>query len=201
LNRLCVKLIGVVSRSYRLGRRQAEVDRTRARILAAAGELVAELGPSSGLGKVAARAGVSRITVYNQFGSKARLLDALTARAGTLPHEPSAGEPGDPAGDLTRRIEHACAAWAENPNLYRQLAGAGHHDRHAALDRELAARLAAHDLLRPGCSIKEAEDVIGILTSFPVFDRLHRGGRRSASGVAEILLRMASIVMTPPHPV
>ena len=191
----------MVSRSYRLGRRQADVDRTRARILAAAGELVAELGPSSGLGKVAARAGVSRITVYNQFGSKARLLDALTAWAGILPHDPSAGEPGDPAGDLTRRIEHACAAWAENPDLYRQLAGAGRHDRHAALDRELAARLAAHDLLRPGCSIKEAEDVIGILTSFPVFDRLHQGGRRSASGVAEILLRMASIVMTPPHPV
>lgn len=191
----------MVSRSYRLGRRQAEVDRTRARILAAAGELIAELGPSSGLGKIAARAGVSRITVYNQFGSKARLLDALTARAGILARDPSAGEPGDPAGDLTRRIEHACAAWAENPDLNRQLEGAGHHDRHAALDRELAVRLAAHDLLRPGCSIKEAEDVIGILTSFPVFDRLHQGGRRSASGVAEILLRMASIVMTPPPPV
>jgi len=188
----------MVSRSYRLGRRQAEVDRTRARILAAAGELVAEFGPSSGLGKVAARAGVSRVTVYNQFGSKARLLDALTARAGILPQNPSAGEPGDPAGDLTRRIEHACAAWAENPDLYRQLAGAGRHDSHAAPDRELAARLAAHDLLRPGCSIKEAEDVIGILTSFPVFDRLHQGGRRSASSVAEILLRMAAIVMTPP---
>jgi hypothetical protein len=34
--------------------------------------------------------------------------------------------------------------------------------------------------------------VIGILTSFPVFDRLHKEGRRSPSAVAEILLRMAS---------
>jgi AcrR family transcriptional regulator len=183
-----------------MGRRQAEVDRTRARILAAAGELVAELGTSSSLNKVAQRAGVSRITVYNQFGSKARLLDALTARAAIVPQGPPPAQPGDPAGDLKRRIEQASAAWAENPDLYRQLAGGGRNEGHAALDHELAVSLAAHDRLRPGCSIKEAEDVIGILTSFPVFDRLHRGGRRSASGVAEILLRMASIVMAPPPP-
>jgi AcrR family transcriptional regulator len=201
LNRLFVNLIWMTRHAYRLGRRQAEVDRTRARILAAAGELVAELGPSSSLGKVAERAGVSRVTVYNQFGSKARLLDALTAKAGIVSQGPPPGEPGDPAGDLTRRIEHACAAWAENPDLYRQLAAAGRHDPHSALDHELALRLAAQDRLRPGCSIKEAEDVIGILTSFPVFDRLHQRGRRSASGVAEILLRMASIVMTALPPV
>jgi hypothetical protein len=34
--------------------------------------------------------------------------------------------------------------------------------------------------------------VIGILTSFAVFDRLHKGGRRSPSAVAEILMRMTS---------
>jgi hypothetical protein len=55
----------------------------------------------------------------------------------------------------------------------------------------LAERLATHDQLRPGCSVKEAADVIGILTSFAVFDRLHQGGRRSTSAVAEILMRMA----------
>jgi hypothetical protein len=60
-----------------------------------------------------------------------------------------------------------------------------------APDHALAERLAAHDKIRPGCSLKEAEDVIGILTSFAVFDRLHKGGRRSPSAVAEILMRMA----------
>src|SRR5258708_6699800 len=94
----------------------------------------------------------------------------------------------DPADDLRRRIEQACAAWAANPRLYRQLAGRDRPDH----DHALAERLAAADRLRPGCSIKEAEDVIGILTSFPVFDRLHKEGRRTPSVVAQILLRMAS---------
>ncbi len=190
----------MAARAYRLGpRRQAELTRTRSSILAAARELVSEHGPDSSVGKVAERAGVSRITIYNQFGSKAGLLEALSAETGPPPPGTPAAEPGaDPADDLRRRIEQASAAWAANPRLYRQLAGralgaaglvSGAHPDH---DHALAERLAAADRLRPGCSIKEAEDVIGILTSFPVFDRLHKEGRRSPSAVAEILLRMAS---------
>ena len=188
----------MASRAYRLGlRRQAEVGRTRSSILAAARELVSEHGPDSSVGKVAERAGVSRITIYNQFGSKAGLLAALSTEAGLPPAGTPAVDPGvepgaDPADDLRRRIEQACAAWAANPRLYRQLAGRDRPDH----DHALAERLAAADRLRPGCSIKEAEDVIGILTSFPVFDRLHKEGRRSASAVAEILLRMASGTVT-----
>jgi AcrR family transcriptional regulator len=193
-------------REYRLGRRQAEVDRTRSRILAAARSLVSELGPESSLGKVAARAGVSRITVYNQFGSKAGLLQALAAEAGRPPAGTATREAAaDPLEDLKLRIERACAAWAADPRLHRQLEGralgaagvalgaAGMLSRQSSDDdHALAERLAAYDRLRPGCSIKEAEDVIGILTSFPVFDRLHKEGRRSTTAVAEILLRMAS---------
>jgi AcrR family transcriptional regulator len=201
----------MASRGYRLGpRRQAEVDRTRSSILAAARELVSEHGPESSVGKVAQRAGVSRITIYNQFGSKAGLLEALFAEAGPPPGAaPGVESVADPADDLRRRIEQACAAWAANPRLYRQLAGRAPGAAGLALgaagpasrdrpdhDHALAERLAAADRLRPGCSIKEAEDVIGILTSFPVFDRLHKEGRRSASAVAEILLRMASGTVT-----
>jgi AcrR family transcriptional regulator len=182
----------MAAREYRLGRRQAEVDRTRSRILAAARALVSDLGPESSLGKVAARAGVSRITVYNQFGSKAGLLEALSAEAGP-PHGRVAPEKtaGDPADELKLRIEQACAVWAADPRLHRQLAGRPQSEP-SDHDHSLAERLAAYDRLRPGCSIKEAEDVIGILTSFPAFDRLHKEGRRSTSAVAEILLRMAS---------
>ena len=186
-------------REYRLGRRQAEVDRTRSRILAAARFLVSERGPESSLGKVAARAGVSRITVYNQFGSKAGLLRALAAEAGRPPAGAAPGEAAaDPLEDLKLRIERACAGWAADPRLHRQLEGralgaAGVASRKSSDDdHALAERLAAHDRLRPGCSIKEAEDVISILTSFPAFDRLHKEGRRSTPAVAEILLRMAS---------
>jgi AcrR family transcriptional regulator len=191
----------MAAREYRLGRRQAEVDRTRYRILAAARELVSELGPESSVGKVAHRAGVSRITIYNQFRSKAGLLEALSAEVGRPPAESVRGETAsDPGEDLKLRIEHACAAWAADPRLHRQLVGRalGAAAVRSDSDHALAERLAAGDCLRPGCSIKEAEDVIGILTSFPVFDGLHKGGRRSVTAVAEILLRMASGCITAP---
>ena len=167
------------TRGYRLGRRRTEIESTRSGILAAARQLVAEFGPESSVGKIAERAGVSRITIYNQFGSKAKLLEALAAQLAPSRGEPADGVVADPSEELRRRLEHASAGWAADPDLYRQLQGhrRGHLDA-SDLDRTLAERLAASDRLRPGCSIKEAEDVIAILTSFPVFDRLHKGGRR-----------------------
>jgi AcrR family transcriptional regulator len=190
-----------MARLYRLGKRQPEVDRTRSAILSAARQVVTELGAGSSMGKVAERAGVSRITVYNQFGSRARLLDALAARPGSgQQREEPLGRSGlDATGNLKLRVELACAAWAADPALYRQLQGRRRElDDQSDENRALAESLAAHDRLRPGCSIKEAEDVIGILTSFPAFDRLHKGGRRSPSAVAEILVGMASGFMRHP---
>lgn len=185
----------MAARNYRLGRRAVEKERTRARILEAARRLVVEAGPETGVGQVADLAGVSRITVYNQFGSKAGLLDALSPDLGRgFQALPEAG--ADPAADLWRRIEQACAAWAADPLLYRRLGPQREAGRSEA-DQALAGSLAAHDRLRPGCSIREAADVIGILTSFPAFDRLHGQGRRSPSAVAEILHRMASGIMAP----
>lgn len=184
-------------REYRLGRRAPGIERTRARILGAARRLVAEFGPETSVGKVAELAEVSRITVYNQFGSKARLLEALSADLGPTSRGMPAETADDPDGELRRRIELACTAWAADPVLYRQLSGRRGDTGQSDPDRALAETLALHDRLRPGCSIKEAEDVIGILTSFPAFDRLHKGGRRSPSAVAEILLRMASGFLTP----
>ena len=177
-----------------MGRRQAEIERTRSAILSAARELVAEHGPASSIGKVAQRAGVSRITVYNQFGSKEGLLDALAARVAPRSGNPPTAQAGsDPRDELRRRIEHACSAWSADPSLYRRLdAHRQWQDEESGYDHALAERLASHDQLRPGCSLREAEDVIGILTSFAVFDRLHKGGRRSPTAVAEILMRMAN---------
>ena len=182
-------------RPYRLGRRQSEIDRTRSAILAASRELVAEHGPAASMGMVAERAGVSRVTVYNQFGSKERLLEALAAGIST--RSDSAQEPSsNPRNELRRLIGQSCIAWSSDPGLYRRL---DDHRRWKSeeSDRDLAERLASHDQLRPGCSLKEAEDVIGILSSFAVFDRLHKDGRRSPSAVAEILMRMAGEFLAP----
>src|ERR671939_1455948 len=66
-------------RPYRLGRRQEAAEETRARIIAAARELLSAAGGVSGftIDSVARQAGVARMTVYHQFGSKQGLLEAL----------------------------------------------------------------------------------------------------------------------------
>jgi AcrR family transcriptional regulator len=184
-------------RSYRLGRREEAVQRTRAAILTAARDQLASRD-TAGLsaGAVARQAGVSRITVYNQFGSRAGLLREVAAAARLERPILPAAEPADPYEELRRRIAHACSMWAADPALFRGLpAEATAEFETPGEDRILAEQLAASGHLRPGCSLKEAEDVIGAVTSFPVFDRLHKDGRRTTAGVGEILLRMARAIL------
>lgn len=169
--------------------------RTRTSILAAARELVAAASNRQPtVGEVARKAGVSRLSVYHHFGSHAGLLEALAAEARSMP-EVSAGTGA--LDQLRTRIRQTCEHWARDPALFRRLPGAtelGPSD----LERELAQRLAVEDRLRPGCSLREAEDVIAVVTSFATFDRLHQGGRRPAGSVAEILGRMAGAILRSP---
>lgn len=180
----------VVKRPYRLGKREASIDRTRESILRAAHDEVAA-GQAMSFGRVARKAGVSRITVYNQFGSKAGLLQALSAQMVAPPRELPAGASAREL--LERRISAVCSAWASHASLFRHLPQS---ESDKSLNRQLAERLAASDQLRPGCSIKEAEDVIATLTSFETFDRLYKDGRRAPAAVAEILTRMASGILS-----
>lgn len=190
LNILFVKVMNVEKRPYRLGKRQDLAERTRASILRAAHDEVSA-GAALSVGRVARKAGVSRITVYNQFGSKDGLLDALRPRLPDV--EQQAG--GDARTELRERISRACSAWASHASLIRHLPKTDQEEE-SGPSRRLAERLAAADALRPGCSIKEAEDVIGALTSFEVFDRLYNDGRRSAAAVAEILLRLTAGILS-----
>ena len=172
-----------MARKYRLGRRQVSVDTTAARIVAAAGlELMQTPAGALSLGAVARRAGVTRATVYNRFGSRQGLIAALTPNPGAFPS--MAGDPRDAVHDF---LASRCAHWATNPALYRHLPATEEGEN----PRRLAEHLGALDALRPGCSLKEAQDVLAMLGSFLTFDRLHKDGRRSASAVAEILMRLA----------
>lgn len=176
-----------MGRPYRLGRRQVAVDETATRILAAARRLV-EAAPSSGLriGEVAREAGVTRATVYNRFRSRAGLI-------GTLAPPMVEPEPDrrDPREAVRLFLAAACARWAVNPSLHRHLPIADGTES----PRRLAEDLTAADALRPGCSLREAEDVLGALASFAIFDRLHHDGRRPPAAVAEILFRLAGGIL------
>jgi AcrR family transcriptional regulator len=179
----------VAQRPYRLGKRQAFADQTRASILRAAQEQVAA-GEGLSVGRVARKAGVSRITVYNQFGSRSGLLEAVSALVPAPTDELPAGVGAREL--LERRIAAACSTWAANASLVRHLPRSS---RDESLNRPLAERLGASDQLRAGCSIKEAEDVIGTLTTFETFDKLYKDGRRSPAAVTEILMRLASGIL------
>ena len=184
-----VKLMAM-TRTYRLGRRQTAIDRTLRTILAAARELVAEQPAAAvSVASIARRAGVSRITVYNRFGPRAAVLGALAP-----PRTVLAPRVEDPHEALRAFLHAATAAWSAYPGLYRHLPAVQHSTEPDEV-RALVERLAASDALRPGCSLREAEDVIGALSSFAVFDRLYRDGRRPASAVADVLMRLASGIL------
>jgi AcrR family transcriptional regulator len=184
----------MATRSYRLGKRQEAADRTHAAILTAARDLVAAGELPLSAGAVARRAGVSRLTLYNRFGSKAGLLSEVAAGARSK-NQPQR-TPADARTELRRRIADSCTMWASDPALFRRLPAAANVEIEAPNDdRVLAERLALSDQLRPGCSLKEAEDVITALTSFSVFDRLHKDGRRSPAAVTDILMRLAAAIL------
>ena len=104
--------------------------------------------------------------------------------------------PADARGRLRQRITASCALWASNPGLFRHLPPVGDLEfEKRAGDRALAELLAAGDELRPGCSLKEAEDLMGAISSFEVFDRLYKDGRRPQTAVVEILMRLASTIL------
>ena len=135
------------------------------------------------MGAIAGLAGVSRLSVYHHFGSRDGVLAAVAGEVHAA--KPAAG------ADLRTCIASSVAHWATDPALFRRV------PQPLAAMHELATRLAAEDRLRPGCSLKEAEDVIAVLTSFAAFDRLYQDGRRPTATVIEILMRMAGSILNP----
>src|SRR2546430_780514 len=104
-------------RPYRLGRRRPAAQRTRARVLRAARELLtarAGAEPFS-VDAVARRAGVARMTVYHQFGSRRGLLEALFdsfAAGGELPaHLAAAFQRPDPLDSLADVVAAFARFW------------------------------------------------------------------------------------------
>jgi AcrR family transcriptional regulator len=119
--------------------RQAAAEETRSRVIAAARELISAPG---GIGAftidaVAAQAGVARMTVYHQFGSKTGLIEAVfdslaIVRRGV--RQLVAGLAlSDPAETLAAFVRTFADVWQEDRLVIRRLAGL------AALDPEFAA--------------------------------------------------------------
>jgi len=194
-------------RTYRLGRRQAGADRTRARILEAARLTLADAdGPTTfSIDSVGRRAGVARMTVYYQFGSRRGLLEALfddLAERGHMDRLPQAFGQADPADALRDFVAAFGRFWATDRLTLRRLRSL------AALDPELAGALRARDErrrhglrvivhrlaeARGGPAQPDQEDVVSLLfalTGFEYFDAL-AGPDRSPEEVAPLVVRAA----------
>jgi len=179
-------------RPYRLGKRQEAQDLSRERVLDGAREALLDQGASTfTMEGVARRAGVSRQTVYNLFGSKGALLHALlerSARGSAIADLPRAFQNPDPLAGLTDFIRIFARFWVGGADLTRRIRGM------AALDPELgeAMRTLQERRLggirglvgriqarygRPDATVAaEVVPTLFMLTSFECYDTLRQNG-------------------------
>src|SRR5712675_2383224 len=104
-------------RAYVSSVRTAAAAETRDRVIDAAAKVLRDdtSVSSFSLDGVAKAAGVTRLTVYNQFGSRRGLLEAVfddIARQGGLHRLGDAMAMPDPCAALDRVVEIFCAFWS-----------------------------------------------------------------------------------------
>ena len=181
-------------RAYRLGQRKGAAERTRSRIVAAARELLAAEGGLSGftVEEVARRAGVARMTVYYQFGSKVGLLEAIFDSLEVRHGVEQLGEAlrrEDPLDGLAEFIAAFGRFWEADRLTIRRLRGLAaldpdfeqvwreREDRRREGLRVLVRRLVEeHGRPAPGAA-EEAVDVLYVLIGFDTFDTLAAAAR------------------------
>ncbi len=196
-------------RKYKIDKRRAAAEQTRSRILQAARELIMASSVPPSIDAVAAQAGVARMTVYYQFGSKAGLLEALFDELGgryfrsELPRVMSQGEPLQALADL---IELFLTFWSAERLVTRRIRGM------AALDSEFEESLRGRDerrklLLRtilsritqkygkPSSEVfEQSVDLLYALTSFATFDAM-AGDDGKAADVVPLVQRLARLAL------
>ena len=195
-------------RPYQPVQRQRAVDEGRERIVLAARALLeAEDDEPFSIDAVARRAGVARMTVYNQFGSKAGLLEALfdhLAVRGELVRMPELFAEKDPVKALDAFVALFGRFWTSNRRAHRRLRAAAIHDPElfAAIDSrnerrrrgltELTRRLAA--IATPTLPAAELVNVLFVLLSFETFDAM-AGENRAPVDVTPLLQRLARLIV------
>jgi AcrR family transcriptional regulator len=204
----------VSSRSYRLDRRAETSEENRQRILDAAYELIAEAGfhPVS-LEAVAERAGVARVTVYRNFGSKRGLFEAVTWRvlAGAdLDRLDQARTRPDVVDALRDFLRENCRLMSEIGEVIRTSLEVARGDpevehlleltylgrRRESLE-QLARRLRNERALAPGWTDREVVDALMVLTSLEAFDTLTRHQGRAVSAASKTLFKMSAGFLRP----
>lgn len=195
--------VGVRDTRVAAGRRRV-VDAVRHR-------LIADGYHGLSLEQVAADAGITRVTIYRQFGSKLGLLaaaaDDLAARGEVVPRVAEALAASDPVIAFRSLVTQLCRFWSTDPELFRRLVGLAAVDPEAGrviADREswrhrqvgsAVRRLAAAGLVRPAYRVDQATALVTAATSFPTCDQIATATRRRHAGLPDLLLPMLDAVV------
>lgn len=191
-------------RPYQAGeRRKAATHATRSRIIEAACELLADANVSSfSIDAVAQRADVARMTVYYQFKSKAKLLEAIfddfAARANMRELQKAFGAT-DVEQAVFRIVDVFCNLWRMQGALVRRLTAMAVLDPEVegalrdrqSWRRELLGKVVGRE--RRGKAAAEIVDLLYVLTSFETYDMLAAG--RGAKDTLPFLRRAAAMVL------
>lgn len=186
-------------RNYVSSVRASAAAETRERIIAAGAKLLRKDASivNFSLEMVAKAAGVTRLTVYNQFGSRRGLLEAVfddIAREGGLFELAEVMTMADPRAALDRVVAIFCTFWSHDPAI-------GGLNQAVATDpefgdslvernerrRELLTALVSRIAGKPAAkhAVQDAVDLIFVLTSYPSFAAL--SPQRSSQEVCRLL--------------
>jgi AcrR family transcriptional regulator len=194
-------------RPYQLGRRKEAAEQTRERILAATRDLLAKPGGLSGftIDAVARQAGVARMTVYYQFGSKSGLLEALCdqlALRGGIQQMGNVFREPDPLAALDKLIAVFGGFWESDRLVIRRLNSLssldpelevvlrGRIERRRQGASALVGRLTEKFDRPPPASFHESVAILQTLVSFEFFDCL-AGTTRGPLEVVPLVQRLA----------
>ena len=195
-------------RPYKTGpRRTAATEATRSKIVAAARELLADRGAMTfSIDAIAERADVARMTVYYQFKSKGKLLEAVfddLAESANMRSMRNVFQESDPAKALEKMIGVFCNFWRTQGPLLRRLTVL------AALDPEVERALVERrDWRRQALAVvverirgeAPADELIALLhalMSLETYDSLAR--RFDAKEIVDMLQRAAAVLVFADH--
>jgi AcrR family transcriptional regulator len=202
-----MKMQGMEKRPYRQTRRAEASQATRQRILEAARDQLTS-GDDFTVEAVAARAGVSRVTVYSQFGGRDSLREAVfdhLGATGGLADIALAFTDVDPVEGIGQVVDIFCRFYATHRLVLRRLhalAALADGDVEGLTDRDARRRQILAALLTRVAQlpryreldVEQTAAILHALTSFAFYDQL---AMRGAAGIepAHCIRHLAGAVL------
>ena len=195
-----------------MSRRADQVGNTRARILAAARETIVVTGyHAASLEQVATAAGVTRVTVYRQYGNKQGLLEALVDDLAARSQVVAIADAADEESHALRALSGLIAAlgrlWSLDPALMRRFVGLAAVDPDVALViasreswrrervRTVTERLVGQHLIRLPFNLSTAAASIEAVTGFTCHDTITEQTGLDGDRLDDVVVNLLSSVV------